>query len=108
MSKTYAHYLQHQDQYNLNLACVPFAKASTYGVFLVGSCLDRPDFRDVDIRCMLPDDQYKAMEAFVEPLNAAVSEWFRQRTGLPVDFQFQDFTETNKKHDGKRSALGIL
>ncbi len=106
--KYYAHYLQHQDYHNLNLACVPLAKGSTYGIFLVGSCLERPDFRDVDIRCMLPDDHFKVVEPLVNVLNASVSEWLRQRTGLPVDFQFQDFTETNKKHDGKRNAIGIL
>jgi hypothetical protein len=28
------------------------------GVFLVGSCLVRPDYRDVDVRAMLADEQY--------------------------------------------------
>lgn len=104
MDKAYANYLQHQDEHNLHLACVPFS-AVGYGTYLVGSCLHRPDFRDVDVRCILPDDQFAALPC-VATLNACVSEWLRQRTGLPIDFQFQGQTEANAKHSGKRSALG--
>jgi hypothetical protein len=28
------------------------------GIFLVGSCLERVDYRDVDVRCMLKDEAY--------------------------------------------------
>ena len=31
------------------------------GVFLVGSSLERRDFRDMDVRCMLPDHEFEAL-----------------------------------------------
>ncbi len=104
MGKHYANFLQHQDQHNLNMVCEQFATVG-YGVFLVGSCLDRPDFRDVDVRCILPDEEF-AVLPIVFTLNACVSEWMRQRTGLPIDFQFQSATDANTNYKGKRSALG--
>jgi phage gp37-like protein len=104
MPKAYANYLQHQDQHNLNMVCMQFATVG-YGVFLVGSVLDRPDFRDVDVRCILADEEFAALP-IPFTLNACISEWMRQRTGLPIDFQFQSQTDANTNHDHKRSALG--
>ena len=104
VSEIYANYLHHQDQHNLNMVCVQFEPVG-YGVFLVGSCLHRPDFMDVDVRCILPDDEFAALP-IPHTLNACISEWMRQRTGLPVDFQFQSQTDANTNHNHKRSALG--
>lgn len=109
--KHYANYLQHQDQHNLNLACLPLKRASAYGVFLVGSVLHRRDWRDVDVRCIVPDDQWEIFKPWVEILNASISEWLRQRTGLPVDFQFQQMTAANAEFSSAqghpRHALGM-
>lgn len=104
LTKTYANYLQHQDQHNLNVACAPFCMMG-FGTYLVGSCLERADFRDVDVRCILPDEQFAALPC-IDTLNACVSEWLRQRTGLPIDFQFQAQTDANAKYPGKRHGLG--
>ena len=62
--------------------------------YLVGSVLTRRDFRDVDVRVPLPDDD--PLFADLDRLrfmHVAVSSWAQQMTGLPVDFQFQTQTE---------------
>ena len=47
---------------DLHTACAIIAEAyPDSGVFLVGSSIQRRDFRDVDVRCMLPDELFDAM-----------------------------------------------
>lgn len=87
--------------------------------YLVGSALQGKQWRDVDVRLILPDEQYAAM--FGEPddlaqltdgkwvaMCLAFSALGRQMTGLPIDFQIQQQTRANKTFDGPRSALGFL
>ncbi len=79
----------------------------------VGSSLDRKDFRDVDVRLILPDDEFE--ELFGQPPNmankklAAVTLAFcalgKEMTGLPVDFQIQSTSHANAAYSGPRSAL---
>ena len=107
-------YLLVSQQYDLNLACRPVAALFGYGVFQVGSSLERPDFRDVDLRCILSDDEFDRMffnddhEKKLKFLNVAISEWIASRTGLPIDFQFQRCTEANAKFPGRRNSVGCL
>lgn len=103
----------------LELACVPIAKAFDYGVFLVGSCLERADYRDVDVRCMLDIEQWVRLfgdldpaKPFLDPrwelLCGALSEQLSKQTGLPVDFQFQQTAAANAEFGGRRrSPLGM-
>lgn len=66
---------------------------------LVGSATERTDYRDVDVRMMLPPAAYDALFGKVQLrarysplwtlLHVAISEYLRKRTGLPVDFQIQ-------------------
>ena len=107
-----ASYLTVNQQYNLNIACRPLAMIG-YGTFHVGSSLSKPDFHDVDLRCILPDDQYDAIfesdpgEAFLLFLNTAISEWVAARSGLPIDFQFQRATQANETFKGLgRNGVG--
>jgi hypothetical protein len=85
----------------------------------VGSSLQGKQWRDVDVRLILPDEQYVAM--FGEPddlsqlrcgkwvaMCMAFSALGKQMTGLPIDFQIQQQTRANKTFDGPRSALGFL
>ncbi len=105
-----ASYLTVSQQYNLNVACRPLACLG-YGTFHVGSSLTKPDYHDVDLRCIMADDEYDAMfgdEHKLKFLNAAVSEWIQARTGLPIDFQFQRATEANAEFTGRRHAVGIV
>jgi hypothetical protein len=39
-------------------------------------------------------------------LNTAISEWIAERTGLPIDFQFQKASEANEKFKGRRNGVG--
>lgn len=95
----------------MNAACHvlrPFG----YGTYQVGSSLTRPDYRDVDLRCLLDDDEYAGMfsgsdgDKKLKFLNVAVSEWVSARTGLPIDFQFQKASEANEQFQGPRNAVG--
>lgn len=103
-------YLTVSQQYDLNIACRPLA-AFGHGTFHVGSSLAKPDYRDVDLRCMMPDDEYDRLltlfaHAGILFLNTAISEWVTARTGLPIDFQFQRSTQANEEFDGPRNAVG--
>lgn len=110
--------------FNLNQACRPLVEAFGWHVYQVGSSLERRDFRDVDVRCILPDEDFDrlfpdgglARDQGVRPVKAlamlsvAVSEWLANRTGLPIDFQFQRQTDANADfpRPRPRNSLGIV
>lgn len=107
--------------FNLNQACLTLSEAFGWGhTFLVGSAIERRDFRDVDVRVILDDAEYDRMfpnqtdsraaqhDAYWSLLCSSVSEWLASRTGLPIDFQIQRRTQANEKFQGKRQALGIF
>lgn len=80
----------------------------------VGSSLDRKDWRDVDVRLILPDNEFDVVfgtnrNAEVNRKLAAITLAFaalgKEMTGLPIDFQIQRQTDANKLYPGKRSAL---
>lgn len=85
--------------------------------YLVGSAAVGKQWRDVDVRLILPDPEFDALfpdhtypsrhDGRWGLLCAAISELARQRTGLPVDFQIQCATFANDRFDGPRLALGI-
>lgn len=77
--------------------------------YLVGSALTTADYRDVDVRLILNDDDYFSLASVVDPadLNLAVSLWGQQVTGLPIDFQVQHIETANQDHPGRRHALGL-
>jgi len=123
-----ANYLPAPHYFALNQAATLVNAAfGGFGCYLVGSCLQRQDYRDVDVRLILEDAAYdrwfgKPRDVHHEaggvhdPLWSlmclSISEWLRSQTGLPIDFQIQRQTQANEKHsrkDGcKRSALGIF
>lgn len=122
-----ASYLSPHQLRRLDLACAPVRAAwPDHGPYLVGSVLKRADYRDVDVRVILVDEQWDAMfpDATVDPsdggghadarwtvLCAALSEWISAVSGLPVDFQIQRMTEANAAYSSKngdlRNALGL-
>lgn len=59
--------------------------------YLVGSCLLRPDYRDVDVRVIVPTDTFDLFASVVDVgrLNVALSIWGAHVTGLPIDCQLQ-------------------
>lgn len=102
--------------YNLNHACVTINRAlGDFGCYLVGSSLERRDFRDVDVRFIMDDEKYDRLfrgDAWLNPLWSlmcmSISSWLSQQTALQVDFQIQRQTQANEQHSGKRSALGVF
>lgn len=108
----------------LDLACAPVRLAfPDYGPMLVGSVMERSDYRDVDVRVILADKQFDKMfpKAIVHDdagahtddrwtfLCAAISHWLTEVSGLNVDFQIQRMTQANahEAYQGKfRNPLG--
>ena len=108
--KLRANYLTVAQAFNLQHACRMLTAAFSYNTYHVGSSLLRPDWRDVDLRCILDDDEYDTMFAGNDHrlalMNTAIAEWLQARTGLPIDFQFQRRTDANANYRGPRSFLG--
>ncbi len=88
-----------------------------YGCYLVGSAIERPDWRDVDVRFILSDEEFAALFPAAgqhwehDPrwllLTVAISKHLSSVTGLPIDFQFQPQTHANAWHAGPRHAKGL-
>jgi len=105
----------------LELACRDICDAfDGYGCFLVGSCLEKSDWRDVDVRFIMKDEDFYRLFPDVGEhwglweldtrwllLTVSISGHLSKITGLPIDFQFQPQSFANEKHKGQRSAIGI-
>lgn len=96
------------------------SEADHIGIYIVGSALERPDWRDVDVRMMMDDATFlrhfpgvnlQAGTWEFDPrwclLVSAISQWMSRQTGLPIDFQFQPMTHANRHHKGRRHAAGL-
>jgi hypothetical protein len=103
----------------LELACQHLSTAfDGFGCYLVGSALERPDWRDIDVRLIMGDDEFAKLfpdagdnwefDARWLLLTTSLSAWLSAQTGLPVDFQFQPQTHANARHKGPRNALGLI
>jgi hypothetical protein len=87
------------------------------GAYVVGSALERPDWRDIDVRFIMDDLTFKEQFPHAEEhwefdpkwllLTVAISKWLSDQTGLPVDFQFQPMTYANAMHKKPRNAAGL-
>jgi hypothetical protein len=81
----------------------------------VGSSLSSKTWRDVDIRLILPDEEFaerfggRDRSAETNPKLGAITLAFsalgKEMTGLPIDFQIQPQTYANTTYPGPRSAL---
>jgi hypothetical protein len=113
--------------HRLDRACVPIwdAFGATY---LVGTAQTGGDYRDVDVRTILADEEFDRLFAcptdkdgafeFHEgsPLSKGSALWslicvsvgqmLEAATGLPIDYQIQRMTEANEKYDGPRNPVG--
>lgn len=82
--------------------------------YLVGSAARSKQWRDVDVRVILPDDEYErllgprrrpeALSLRWSALCLAFATLGREMTGLPIDFQIQQRTHANR-YDGVRHPL---
>ena len=112
------HYLPPGAFYALDRACAVVNESiDGFGCFLVGSCLMRRDYRDVDVRFIMSDEEYNRIfhlpdgslrVNFWSFMCVTVGAWLSQQAGVSVDFQIQPQTQANSKHDGKRNALGVF
>jgi len=119
------HYIGAPEFFHLDLLCRVINDAFGeygYGTFLVGSSLQRRDFRDVDVRFIMADVEFDRFFPEVAGASAgcwsrcsawslvcgAISEWLAKRSGLPIDFQIQRMTEANAEFPGERNALGVF
>lgn len=104
--------------FRLELACQQLRRAfGHFGIYQVGSSLSRADWRDVDMRYILSDDEFAKLfpnagqnwEHDVRWLVmcAGLSAWLSTESGLPIDFQFQPSTHANERHKGLRNAFGL-
>lgn len=104
----------------LELACKPINDAfGHFGCYVVGSVLQRPDWRDVDLRFIMDDAEFDRLFPGTlkngtwefDPrwllLTTAISRQLSEQTGLPIDFQFQPQTHANERHPGPRNAVGM-
>ena len=102
----------------LEWACRQITEAfDCYGCYLVGSALERADWRDVDLRLIMHDEDFAKLfpdagqhwehDARWLLLTASISEHLSRVTDLPIDFQFQPQSHANEHHNGMRSAMGL-
>lgn len=93
----------------------------TENVYHVGSSVgeDKVNWRDVDVRVLLDDRQWRKLFGNLNPNNCywnakwraiciVFSDYGRRATGLPIDFQIQLLKDANKKYPNNRSHLGII
>ena len=111
IKKRRATMLTPHEMFSLQHGCRLLSAAFGFHTYHVGSSLERADYRDVDLRCILDDADYDAIigggNVRLALLNAALSEWLAKRTGLPIDFQFQRQTDANAEFDGRRNFVGV-
>jgi hypothetical protein len=73
---------------------------------------ERPDYRDVDIRLILTDEDFDywfdGRVMLWSLVCLTIGQHLRAVTSLPIDFQIQRMTEANEKHPGTwRNPLGM-
>jgi transcriptional regulator with XRE-family HTH domain len=113
VSRRRATYLSPPDLRRLDWACRPIVDAFGSPPYLVGSTLTRPDYRDIDLRLILPDERVAALDGG-EPkvrllLNVVLSDFVARAANLPVpvDFQIQSMSEANVPKHGARNPMGV-
>ena len=102
----------------LELECKNLNKAfGDFGCYVVGSAIQRPDWRDIDVRYIMEDAEFAKLfpdagqcweqDARWLLLTVSISEYLSKRTGLPIDFQIQPQTHANERHSKPRHAIGL-
>ena len=87
--------------------------------YLVGTALVGKEWRDVDVRLILSDEEYFALFGERARIERTCGKWValclafsalgKQMTGLPIDFQIQQQTKANEQFKGQpRQGLGYV
>ena len=98
----------------LDSSCHIINEAFNDTCYLVGSCLNTKDFRDVDVRMIMDDDKFERFFGDVHPaVNAcwslicmSISLYLKHNTGLRVDFQIQKRSRV-KESDWKKPRYSM-
>lgn len=104
-------YLNVVQFHRLEHACRIVVDGLGHPPYLVGSSTERPDYRDVDLRSILPDDEFDALFGgrveFWSLFCLGVGTYLSEVSGLPIDYQVQRQTQANEKYPGKeRNPMG--
>ena len=104
--------LSPRQMFLLDLACQSIEEGIGATFHVGTSATGRQEYRDVDVRTILDDEQYDALAAAINVegiafLGLAIGQYLQSLTGLPVDYQIQRQTEANAKHQGSRNPLGM-
>lgn len=105
-------YLTPHEMRRLDWSCRPIAKWFGDCPYLVGSVMQHDNFRDIDIRLILPDEVLTAMTFGSQEvhflMNAAFTSLIESMANMrkPIDFQFQSASEAATE-DGPRNPLGM-
>lgn len=101
------HYLPLANFHRLDMAGAEVGDAFDTFPLLVGSCLVRRDWRDVDVRVVVSDAVFAALfnGGIGALLNLSVSCMMSDLSGLPVDFQIQKQSDSDSEK-GRRLGLG--
>lgn len=107
--------------FKLELACQHLCRAWGETCYVVGSVLERADWRDIDVVMILDDERFAAEfpDATLHSgawefdpkwliLTVAISDWLSAQVGATVDFKFQPRTHANERHKGPRNARGLM
>lgn len=120
-----SHWIGAPQFFRLNEACVVVERAFSFGLgtYLVGSALKKRDYRDVDVRTILLDEDFERLFPGVNGgatwrhptwslVCSSIAMYLSAVSGLPVDFQIQSMTEANRDYSQKeghgRNALGLF
>lgn len=112
-----ANYIPATHYFALNHAAVTVNRAlGEFGCYLVGSSIEKRDYRDVDVRFIMEDATYDHLfrneGGPINPLWSLMcvtfSHWLSTQTGLPIDFQIQRQTQANETYSGERQPLGVF
>lgn len=118
-NKKFGSYVGAPAIFKLELAVKQLSNAfNNSGVYLVGSALTRPDWRDVDLRMIMDDAEFFAEFPNTHNswwnsnpkwllLTISISEYLSKLSGLPVDFQFQPRNYANEHYKDHRHAMGL-
>ena len=103
---------------NLDHALIIVSEAFNEECYLVGSATRGREFRDVDVRVIMPDEKFNAVfgaysghrfNPFWSLMMAAISERLSRITGLQVDFQIQTRTHADVVYTkGQRVPLSMF
>jgi hypothetical protein len=107
------------DLHKLELACQQvwegFGSGTSGSTYLVGTAQTGGKYRDVDVRTILPDDEFDALfcrpdtngRALWSLLCSSIGRMLAEQTGLPIDYQIQRATQANEKYPGgNRNPIG--